>query len=85
MNADSLAPPALRGEERGCGSADAEDVVEVTDDGAGESRKPPALYSEAIVNLFKTVCRRCCNRRGWILLGYKRGRIRGSTLKLEYL
>lgn len=49
MNADSFAPPALRGEARGCGSAEADEVVDVIDEGAGESKKPPDVCSEAIV------------------------------------
>ena len=53
MKADSLAPPALSGELRGWGSADAEAVVEATEDGAGERRKPPASLYEAIVVLRK--------------------------------
>ena len=53
MKADSLAPPALRGELRGWGSADDEAVVEATEDGAGERRKPPASLYEAIVVLCK--------------------------------
>lgn len=48
MNEDSFAPPALRGELRGRGSAEAEEAVEAMEDGAGESRKPPARLSEAI-------------------------------------
>lgn len=42
MKADSFAPPALRGEARGCGRAEAEEVVDVMDEGAGERRNPPA-------------------------------------------
>ena len=42
MKADSFAPPAFRGELRGCGKAEcALAVDEVTDDAGGESMKPP--------------------------------------------
>lgn len=42
MRADSLAPPGLRGEDRGLGRVVEVEVVEVTEEGAGERRKPPA-------------------------------------------
>lgn len=52
MKADSFAPPGLSGEVRGWGRADVFEVVEATEDGAGERRKPPpAACEEDIVML----------------------------------
>jgi hypothetical protein len=42
MNALSLLPPGFKGVERGCGSSEFAFVIaDVTDEGGGESMKPP--------------------------------------------